>query len=91
MAADVETTGKPPVSFLGAVTLALPPSTYAQLDIENVRAELGITTAALLGLGTEVGKVEQPRELESRVERLIREIGELLPEERRELQKAITI
>jgi hypothetical protein len=55
------------------------------LDIEQVRRELGITTAALLGLGAEVGEAMQPREQESRVERLIREIKELSPEERREL------
>jgi len=51
------------------------------LEIEQVGRELGITTAALLGVGTEVGEVMK----ESRVERLIREIKELSPEERREL------
>ncbi|MBO2632217.1 hypothetical protein I6M48_06830 [Shewanella algae] len=39
-----------------------------------------ITTAALLGLEDETGQKQ-----ESRVERLVREIGELSPEERREL------
>ena len=62
-----------------------PPRTYAHLDIEQVRRELGITTAALLGLGAEVSQVVQPREQESRVERLVREIEQLSPEERREL------
>ncbi|OHY54852.1 hypothetical protein BEH76_00690 [Shewanella algae] len=55
------------------------------MDIEQVRRELGITTAALMGLGAEAGQVVQPAEQKSRVERLIREIGELSPEERREL------
>jgi O-acetyl-ADP-ribose deacetylase (regulator of RNase III) len=55
------------------------------LEIEQVRRELGITTAALLGVGTEVGEVMK----ESRVERLIREIKELSPEERRELMEQI--
>ncbi|GAB1136169.1 MAG: hypothetical protein WManBPW_22080 [Shewanella algae] len=49
------------------------------MDIEQVRRELGITTAALLGLGGEVA----PRELESRVERLVREIEQLSIEEKR--------
>jgi DNA-directed RNA polymerase specialized sigma24 family protein len=44
-------------------------------DIENVRAELGNTTAHLLGT----------YEQESKVDRLVREIGELSPDERREL------
>ncbi|GGZ45097.1 hypothetical protein [Shewanella chilikensis] len=55
------------------------------MEIEQVRRELGITTAALLGVGTEVGEVMK----ESRVERLIREIKELSPEERRELMEQI--
>ncbi|BCV53121.1 hypothetical protein TUM17383_13680 [Shewanella algae] len=43
-----------------------------------------------MGLGAEAGQVVQPAEQESRVERLIREIGELSPEERRELIKKVT-
>ncbi|OXR99724.1 tyrosine-type recombinase/integrase [Shewanella algae] len=82
---NIQTTSK----LLGHSDISITASTYAHLDIEQVRRELGITTAALLGLGTEVGQVVQPREQESRVERLIREIGELSPEERRELMGRI--
>ena len=36
MVADVETTGKPPVSCLGTVTLVLTPVTFPPLAIEGV-------------------------------------------------------
>ncbi|GAB1151706.1 MAG: hypothetical protein WStaPseu_18300 [Shewanella algae] len=67
--------------MLGHCDISITASTYAHLDIEQVRRELGITTAALLGLEGETGQKQ-----ESRVERLVREIGELSPEERRELK-----
>ncbi|TVK95977.1 hypothetical protein AYJ01_04410 [Shewanella algae] len=82
---NIQTTSK----LLGHSDISITASTYAHLDIEQVRRELGITTAALLGLGTEVGEVVQPTAKESRVERLVREIGELSPDERRELMDRI--
>lgn len=61
---NIQTTSK----LLGHSDISITASTYAHLDIEQVRRELGITTAALLGLAAEVGEVMK----ESRVERLIR-------------------
>ncbi|MCL2913085.1 tyrosine-type recombinase/integrase [Shewanella corallii] len=74
---NIQTTSK----LLGHSDISITASTYAHLDIEHVRRELGITTAALLGRNL---KVE-----ESRVERLVREIKQLSPEERRELMGRI--
>ncbi len=82
---NIQTTSK----LLGHSDISITASTYAHLDIEQVRRELGITTAALLGLAAEVGEVMKPREQESRVERLVREIKALSPEERRELMKIL--
>ncbi|BCV44357.1 hypothetical protein TUM17379_13750 [Shewanella algae] len=76
--------------MLGHSDISITASTYAHLDIEQVRRELGITTAALLGLRAEVGEEMKPREQESRVERLVREIEQLSPEERREFDASIS-
>lgn len=74
---NIQTTSK----LLGHSDISITASTYAHLDIEQVRAELGITTAALLGRSSNAS--------ESRVERLVREIEQLSPEERRELMERI--
>ncbi|MEZ9821066.1 integrase, partial [Shewanella sp. 10N.286.45.A1] len=55
--------------------LRITASTYAHLDIEQVRAELGITTAQLLGTDVQ----------ESKVDRLVKQIEQLSDVERREL------
>lgn len=68
---NIQTTSK----LLGHSDISITASTYAHLDVENVRAELGITTAQLLGT-----YVQEPK-----VDKLVREIGKLSPEERREL------
>jgi len=68
---NIQTTSK----LLGHSDISITASTYAHLDVENVRAELGITTAQLLGTYVQ----------ESRVVRLVREIKQLSSDERREL------
>ncbi len=61
--------------LLGHSDISITASTYAHLDVENVRAELGITTAELMGTNVE----------EFRVDRLVKEIKQLSDEEKREL------
>ncbi|MEC4726552.1 site-specific integrase [Shewanella sp. D64] len=61
--------------LLGHSDISITASTYAHLDIEQVRAELGITTAELMGLNV----------VESKVDKLVKEIQQLSGEERREL------
>ncbi|GGI72062.1 integrase [Shewanella hanedai] len=61
--------------LLGHSDISITASTYAHLDVEQVRAELGITTAELMGLNLE----------ESKVDKLVKEIQQLSEEERREL------
>lgn len=68
---NIQTTSK----LLGHSDISITASTYAHLDVENVRAELGITTAHLLGTYVQESKAEQ----------LIMEIGELTLEARKEL------
>lgn len=68
---NIQTTSK----LLGHSDISITASTYAHLDVEQVRAELGITTAQLLGTDVQ----------ESKVDRLVREIEQLSEEERREL------
>ncbi|WP_299569730.1 site-specific integrase [uncultured Shewanella sp.] len=68
---NIQTTSK----LLGHSDISITASTYAHLDIEQVRAELGITTAHLMGTFKQ----------ESNVDRLMREIEQLSAEERREL------
>ncbi|WP_412486232.1 tyrosine-type recombinase/integrase [Shewanella chilikensis] len=72
---NIQTTSK----LLGHSDISITASTYAHLDIEQVRNELGITTAQLLGTDVQ----------ESKVDRLVRDIGGLSPEERRELMRRI--
>lgn len=61
--------------LLGHSDISITASTYAHLDVEQVRAELGITTAQLLGMDVQ----------ETRVDKLVKEIEQLSEEERREL------
>ncbi|AZG37012.1 tyrosine-type recombinase/integrase [Shewanella psychromarinicola] len=61
--------------LLGHSDISITASTYAHLDVEQVRAELGITTAQLLGTDMQ----------ESKVDRLVKEVEQLSEEERREL------
>lgn len=68
---NIQTTSK----LLGHSDISITASTYAHLDVEQVRAELGITTAQLLGTGLQ----------ESKVDKLVREIEQLSEEERSEL------
>ncbi len=68
---NIQTTSK----LLGHSDISITASTYAHLDVENVRAELGITTAHLLGTFVQ----------ESRVDKLAREISTLTASERKEL------
>lgn len=68
---NIQTTSK----LLGHSDISITASTYAHLDVEQVRAELGITTAQLLGT----------YEQESKVDRLVKEIEQLSEDERREL------
>ena len=68
---NIQTTSK----LLGHSDISITASTYAHLDIEQVRAELGITTAQLLGTDMQ----------ESKVDKLAKEINQLSEEERREL------
>ena len=56
-------------------------STYAHLDVEQVRAELSITTAQLLGTNVQ----------ESKVDKLVREIEQLSEDERRELLNKLLV
>ncbi|WP_119969013.1 tyrosine-type recombinase/integrase [Shewanella japonica] len=72
---NIQTTSK----LLGHSDIGITASTYAHLDIEHVREELGITTAHLLGTF----------EQESNVDRLVREIEQLSQEEKRELLNRI--
>ncbi len=65
--------------LLGHSDISITASTYAHLDVENVRAELGITTAKLLGSNLQLTKVE----------RLIREIKLLSNDDRKQLKEAI--
>lgn len=74
---NIQTTSK----LLGHSDISITASTYAHLDVENVRAELGITTAQLLGTYVQ----------ESRVDKLVREIEQLSEEERRELFERLSI
>ncbi|MCS6118647.1 tyrosine-type recombinase/integrase [Shewanella baltica] len=73
---NIQTTSK----LLGHSDISITASTYAHLDIENVRAELGITTAHLLGTYVQ----------ESRVDRLVRDIKQLSSDEKRELFSMIS-
>jgi hypothetical protein len=68
---NIQTTSK----LLGHSDISITASTYAHLDIEQVRVELDITTAQLLGTDVQ----------ESKVDRLVKEIQQLSVEERREL------
>ena len=68
---NIQTTSK----LLGHSDISITASTYAHLDIEHVRSELGITTAHWLGIVQD----------ESKVDRLVGEIKQLSDEERREL------
>ncbi|MCU8072580.1 hypothetical protein [Shewanella sp. SM32] len=61
-------------------TTSITASTYAHLDVENVRAELGITTAHLLGTFVQ----------ESKVDRLMKEIEKLSQKEVRELYDKVS-
>ncbi|GCF91110.1 hypothetical protein SMBr_33540 [Shewanella sp. M-Br] len=72
---NIQTTSK----LLGHSDISITASTYAHLDIENVRAELGITTAQLLGTYVQ----------ESKVDILVREIKKLTKEELEELKSQI--
>ena len=65
--------------LLGHSDISITASTYAHLDVEQVRAELSITTAQLLGTDVQ----------ESKVDRLVKEIEQLSEEERRELLRKI--
>ncbi|WP_345882122.1 hypothetical protein [Shewanella algae] len=56
-----------PYSYLGHSDISITASTYAHLDIEPVRHELGITTAQLLGATQQ----------ESKVDKIIREVKSL--------------
>ena len=67
--------------LLGHSDISITASTYAHLDIEQVRAELGITTAELMGLNV----------IESKVDKLVKEIQQLSEEERRELLDRVLI
>jgi hypothetical protein len=73
---NIQTTSK----LLGHSDISITASTYAHLDIEHVRAELGLTTAHLLGTFVQ----------ESNVDRLVREIEQLSEEEKRALIKRVT-
>ncbi|MDD8058644.1 tyrosine-type recombinase/integrase [Shewanella metallivivens] len=73
---NIQTTSK----LLGHSDISITASTYAHLDIEHVRAELGITTAHLLGTFQH----------ESNVDRLVREIKLLSNEEQQELLRLLT-
>jgi len=66
--------------LLGHSDISITASTYAHLDVEQVRAELGITTAQLLGTDVQ----------ESKVDKLVKEIEQLSKEERRELFSHVT-
>ncbi|WP_394229102.1 tyrosine-type recombinase/integrase [Shewanella colwelliana] len=68
---NIQTTSK----LLGHSDISITASTYAHLDVEQVRAELGITTAQLLGTDIQ----------ESKMDKLVKEIEQLSEEERREL------
>ncbi|QUN06817.1 tyrosine-type recombinase/integrase [Shewanella yunxiaonensis] len=68
---NIQTTSK----LLGHSDISITASTYAHLDIEQVRRELGITTAQLLGTAQH----------ESKVDRLVREIESLTTDEKMEL------
>lgn len=66
--------------LLGHSDISITASTYAHLDIEQVRRELGITTAHILGAYLP----------ESRLDLLIKEIKSLSLEERQKLIYVIT-
>ncbi|NKF50192.1 site-specific integrase [Shewanella sp. WXL01] len=74
---NIQTTSK----LLGHSDISITASTYAHLDIEHVRQELGITTAHLLGTFVHGSKVD----------RLVREIEQLGEDERKELFQKVTI
>ena len=74
---NIQTTSK----LLGHSDISITASTYAHLDVENVRAELGITTAELMGVNVQMSKVD----------RLVKEVEQLSREERRELLGRVTI
>ncbi|MGI2856464.1 tyrosine-type recombinase/integrase [Shewanella algae] len=74
---NIQTTSK----LLGHSDISITASTYAHLDIEQVRYELGITTAQLLGAAKS----------ETVVDRLVREINLLSEIELVELKKRINI
>lgn len=74
---NIQTTSK----LLGHSDISITASTYAHLDIEHVRAELGITTAHLLGTFQH----------ESKVDKLMREIGQLSEDEKTELQTKLEL
>nr|WP_244859306.1 tyrosine-type recombinase/integrase [Shewanella dokdonensis] len=73
---NIQTTSK----LLGHSDISITASTYAHLDIEQVRHELGITTAQLLGAAQH----------ESKVDRLVREVNLLSKCERVELFEKLT-
>jgi hypothetical protein len=51
--------------LLGNSDISITASTYAHLDIEHIRAEVGINTAHLLGVFEEESKVDRlEREIE---------------------------
>ncbi|MCH4293806.1 tyrosine-type recombinase/integrase [Shewanella sp. 3B26] len=68
---NIQTTSK----LLGHSDISITASTYAHLDIEQVRRELGITTAQLLGT-----EIQEPS-----VDRLVKEIASLKENERQRL------
>ena len=72
---NIQTTSK----LLGHSDISITASTYAHLDVEQVRAELSITTAQLLGTDVQ----------ESKVDRLVKEIEQLSEVERRELYNKV--
>jgi integrase len=68
---NLQTTSK----LLGHSNINITDSTYAHLDVEQVRAELGITTAQLLGTAVQEPKMDE----------LAKAIKQLSEKERREL------
>ncbi|WP_299791449.1 site-specific integrase [uncultured Shewanella sp.] len=74
---NIQTTSK----LLGHSDISITASTYAHLDVEQVRTELGITTAQLLGTDIQ----------ESKVDKLVKEIEQLSGEERSELLRILRI
>lgn len=61
--------------------ISITASTYAHLDVEPIRKELGMTAALLLGSDMK----------ESKVDRLVKEIKQLSEEERRELLEKVSL